>query len=65
MVEFRRAGATTIGQDEATALIYGMPRVAFEKGGVGKQYPLSHVADAILDACGVQANDTVAARKVS
>jgi two-component system, chemotaxis family, protein-glutamate methylesterase/glutaminase len=66
LLELRRAGATTIGQDEATALIYGMPRVAFEKGGVGKQYPLSHVADAILDSCGVAAgHEASPARKVS
>jgi len=65
LVELRRSGAVTIGQDEATALIYGMPRVAFERGGVAKQLPLSHVADAILDACGVPhpAHDSSHARK--
>jgi len=65
MVEFRRAGATTIGQDEATSLIYGMPRVAFEKGAVGKQYSLSHVADAILENCGTVTSESPQARKVS
>jgi chemotaxis response regulator CheB len=28
-----------------------MPRVAFERGGVTRQHPLSRMADAILDAC--------------
>ena len=51
MLEMRQAGAITLGQDEASSLIYGMPRVAFERGGVMRQYPLSHMADAILDAC--------------
>lgn len=51
MREMRNAGAYTIGQDEATALIYGMPRVAFEVGGVIKQAPLGEVAEAILSAC--------------
>lgn len=51
MVQLRQAGATTIGQDEASSLIYGMPRVAFERGAVQRQYPLHDIADAILNAC--------------
>jgi two-component system chemotaxis response regulator CheB len=51
MREMRNAGAFTIGQDEATSLIYGMPRVAYEVGGVMKQSPLGDVSDAILAAC--------------
>ena len=51
MYEMRQAGAVTLGQDEASSLIYGMPRVAFERGGVMQQHPLSQMADAILDAC--------------
>jgi two-component system chemotaxis response regulator CheB len=41
----------TLGQDEASSLIYGMPRVAFERGAVMHQYPLARMADAILAAC--------------
>ena len=37
-----------------SALIYGMPRVAFERGAVMHQHSLSHMADAILDACEVE-----------
>jgi len=51
LLEMRKAGARTIGQDEATALIYGMPRVAAENGSVMRQVPLTRVADAILEAC--------------
>jgi two-component system, chemotaxis family, protein-glutamate methylesterase/glutaminase len=51
MLELRRAGGRTIGQDEESALIYGMPRAAFECGAVMRQCSLAHVADAILDAC--------------
>jgi two-component system chemotaxis response regulator CheB len=47
----REAGGTTLGQDEASSLVYGMPRVALERGAVMRQYPLSRMADAILDAC--------------
>jgi two-component system, chemotaxis family, protein-glutamate methylesterase/glutaminase len=38
---------------EKTALIYGMPRVAFERGAVMHQHSLGQMADAILDACEV------------
>ena len=40
LLEMRQAGAATLGQDEESSLIYGMPRVAFERGGVMRQYPL-------------------------
>lgn len=51
MLEMRNAGAITLGQDEDSALIYGMPRAAFERGAVMRQYSLTHMAEAILDAC--------------
>jgi two-component system chemotaxis response regulator CheB len=44
----RQAGALTIGQDEATSLIYGMPKAAFEAGAVERQLPLDRIATAIL-----------------
>jgi two-component system, chemotaxis family, protein-glutamate methylesterase/glutaminase len=45
----RDAGARTFGQDEASCVVYGMPKVAWEKGAVEKQLPLSQIADAVLD----------------
>jgi two-component system chemotaxis response regulator CheB len=51
LLEMRNVGATTLGQDEASSLIYGMPRVAFERGAVMHQHSLSRIADAILAAC--------------
>ncbi|HLH98101.1 MAG TPA: chemotaxis response regulator protein-glutamate methylesterase [Xanthobacteraceae bacterium] len=51
LLELRKAGASTIGQDEATSLIYGMPRVAFERGAVERQYPLTEIAGAIIERC--------------
>ena len=51
LLEMRNAGATTLGQDEASSLIYGMPKVAFDRGAVMHQYSLSRIADAILAAC--------------
>jgi chemotaxis response regulator CheB len=37
----RQAGAETIGQNEKTCVVYGMPRVALEIGGVDCQLPLN------------------------
>jgi two-component system chemotaxis response regulator CheB len=42
-----RAGGITIGQDEASSIVYGMPRVAFENGFVQKQLALHDIAPAI------------------
>jgi two-component system, chemotaxis family, protein-glutamate methylesterase/glutaminase len=50
MLELRQAGAITLGQDEATSLVYGMPRAAFECGAVIRQYSLAKMGDAIVDA---------------
>jgi two-component system chemotaxis response regulator CheB len=48
MLAMRQAGAQTIGQDEASSLIYGMPRAAFEVGAVERQLPLDRIANAVL-----------------
>jgi two-component system chemotaxis response regulator CheB len=48
LLAMRQAGARTIGQDEATSLIYGMPKVAFEIGAVERQLPLDRIATAVL-----------------
>jgi len=47
LTEMRKQGAWTIGQDEASAIVYGMPKVAWEMGAVQKQVPLNQMADAI------------------
>lgn len=47
LAEMRRQGARTLGQDEESSIVYGMPKVAWEMGGVQKQVPLSEMADAI------------------
>ncbi|PWK76251.1 chemotaxis response regulator protein-glutamate methylesterase [Aminobacter sp. AP02] len=48
LLQMRQAGANTLGQDEATSLVYGMPRVAFEIGAVERQAPLDKIAAHIL-----------------
>ena len=52
LLHMRRKGAETLGQDEQTCVVYGMPRVAYEKGAVAHQLPLQHVAPAILKVAG-------------
>jgi two-component system chemotaxis response regulator CheB len=47
----RDAGSRTIGQDEDTSLVYGMPKAAFNLGGVERQMPLGRIADAIIETC--------------
>ncbi|WP_425448110.1 protein-glutamate methylesterase/protein-glutamine glutaminase [Dethiothermospora halolimnae] len=44
LLQMRKRGAKTIGQDEKTSTIYGMPRVAYEIGAVEKQVPLSDIS---------------------
>jgi two-component system chemotaxis response regulator CheB len=62
MLALRRAQAITLGQDEKSSLIYGMPRVAFERGGVMRQVSLTKMSDAILAACGAAVPATAAAK---
>ena len=47
LAEMRKQGAWTLGQDEKTSVVYGMPRVANELGAVQKQVPLEQMADEI------------------
>jgi two-component system, chemotaxis family, protein-glutamate methylesterase/glutaminase len=45
----KMAGAKTIGQDEASSVVYGMPKVAFDMGGVDKQYNLDNITTELLN----------------
>lgn len=47
--EMRDLGASTIGQDEATSIVYGMPNEAFKMGGVEKQVSLEKIAREIIE----------------
>jgi two-component system chemotaxis response regulator CheB len=51
LLEMRNAGAHTIGQDEASCIVYGMPRVAHELGAVTDVISLNMIADAIKERC--------------
>ncbi len=48
LLNMRKAGAITIGQDEASSVVYGMPKAAYKIGAVERQLPLSGMAEAIM-----------------
>lgn len=48
MLEMQEAGAYTIAQDEASCVVYGMPKEAVKLGGVKKVLPLSEISTHIL-----------------
>lgn len=49
LLRIRKSGARTIGQDENSCVVYGMPKVAFNIGAVEKQLPLNKIAREIID----------------
>jgi two-component system chemotaxis response regulator CheB len=50
LLALREAGARTFGQDEASCIVYGMPRAAYEIGAIENQLPLEQLGGAILRA---------------
>lgn len=50
LLQLRRAGAVTIAQDEATSVVFGMPKAAIEAGAAAHVVPLDRIAELILAA---------------
>jgi two-component system chemotaxis response regulator CheB len=50
LLKMRQAGARTIAQDEATSVVFGMPREAIALGAAEQILPLPAVPDGILTA---------------
>ena len=48
LLEMRQAGAQTLGQDEASCVVYGMPKEAVKRGAVAKIVPLDTIAREIM-----------------
>ena len=46
----REAGAATFAQDEATSLVYGMPRAAMENHGAEAAIAIDRMADSVIAA---------------
>jgi len=59
LLDMRRAGASTIGQNEATCVVYGMPKAAHDCGATEIELPLGKIAQQILYNC-----ETIAKRGV-
>jgi two-component system chemotaxis response regulator CheB len=54
LLVMKEKGAHTIAQDEATCVVYGMPKEAVKRGGVQRVLPLPQIADGILWALKTQ-----------
>ncbi|MET0267254.1 MAG: chemotaxis response regulator protein-glutamate methylesterase [Duganella sp.] len=52
MLEMLKAGARTVAQDEASCVVYGMPKEAVKRGGVEKSVPLNAIYREILQQLG-------------
>jgi two-component system chemotaxis response regulator CheB len=50
LTEMRQAGAHTIAQDEASCVVFGMPKAAIEMGAVERVLPIKEIPDAILQS---------------
>ena len=48
LLEMRKAGARTVAQDEASCVVYGMPKEAVKRGGVEKTVPLTAIGREIM-----------------
>ena len=54
LLAMRQAGARTLGQDEASCVVYGMPKAAFEVQAVEKQVRLEGIAAEIIEITNLQ-----------
>ena len=51
LLSMRQSGALTIGQDEDSSIVYGMPKAAVECGAVQRQLRLDQIAEVLLNHC--------------
>jgi two-component system, chemotaxis family, protein-glutamate methylesterase/glutaminase len=64
LLAMRQAGARTLGQDEESSVIYGMPKAAFDLGAVERQLPLDRIAGGILRLAGQLSEGTPSTRSI-
>jgi two-component system chemotaxis response regulator CheB len=62
MLALRGGGARTFAQDEATSVVFGMPKEALRLGGAEVAVPLDRIADKLVELCRVP---DVAGRRVT
>ena len=51
LLEMKEAGATTIAQDEASCVVFGMPQEAIKRGAADKVLTLEDISGAVLKLC--------------
>jgi two-component system chemotaxis response regulator CheB len=51
LLAMRQAGASTIGQDEASCVIYGMPKAAHDCGATEIELPIGKITEQTLHRC--------------
>jgi two-component system, chemotaxis family, protein-glutamate methylesterase/glutaminase len=51
--ELKERGGYVLGQDEATCVVYGMPRAAAKEGLVDREVPLDEVSPTLVNLAGV------------
>jgi two-component system chemotaxis response regulator CheB len=51
LLDIRRSGGVTFAQDEATSVVFGMPKAALDIGATEQALPLSAMADFIRQCC--------------
>lgn len=52
LLNMRKRGAYTIGQDQSTSVVYGMPMVAYNIGAVSEQLPIEKIERVLLEMFG-------------
>jgi two-component system chemotaxis response regulator CheB len=50
LLAMKNAGAKTLGQDEASCVVYGMPKVAYDIGAVERQVSLKNMTNTIVSS---------------
>ncbi len=62
MLEMKKAGAFTVAQDEASCVVFGMPREAIRLGGVDKVVPLHDIPRTLMNFLNSEKGDPDCAR---
>jgi two-component system chemotaxis response regulator CheB len=60
LLALRRAGALTLAQDEASCVVYGMPREAVNLGAACRVLPLDEIGRTLSGLCGAPAREALA-----
>lgn len=56
LLQMHQAGAYTLAQDEASCIVFGMPKEAIAVGGVDRVLPLNQLAIAVIEQVGQRMN---------